>query len=63
MLLLICVGVLGAWLHIRENLVPGGVTVVERFIRGAPFLAPLLFADMGALGLVALLDARENSDV
>jgi len=60
MLLLIVVGVLGAWLHVQENLLPGGAIVVERFIRGAPFLAPLLFADMGALGLVALMDPVER---
>jgi hypothetical protein len=60
MLLLIAVGVTGAWLHILDDLVPGGAIVVERFIRGAPFLAPLLFADMGTLGLVALLDPVEQ---
>lgn len=60
MLLLIAVGIVGAWLHIHENLVPGGVIVVERFIRGAPFLAPLLFTNMGTLGLLALLDPKET---
>lgn len=60
MLLLMVVGVAGAWLHIEENLVPGGVIVVERFIRGAPFLAPLLFTNMGTLGLIALLDPVET---
>jgi len=60
MLLLIAVGVTGAWLHIQENLFPGGVIVVERFIRGAPFLAPLLFTNMGTLGLIALLDPVER---
>ena len=60
MALLMVVGVTGAWLHIEENLVPGGVIVVERFIRGAPFLAPLLFSNMGTLGLIALLDPVET---
>lgn len=59
MLMLVAVGIVGAWLHIQENLVPGGVIVVERFIRGAPFLAPLLFTNMGTLGLLALFDPRE----
>jgi hypothetical protein len=61
MVSLILVGVLGSWLHIRENLVAEGTIVGERFIRGAPFLAPMLFADMGALGLIALMDPSERS--
>jgi hypothetical protein len=61
MLLLILVGVVGAALHVRDNLTAGGVIVTERFIRGAPFLAPLLFANMGALGLIALFDPAEES--
>jgi len=59
MLLLILVGVIGALLHINTNLVAGGTVVPERFIRGAPFLAPLLFCNMGALGLIAMLDPTE----
>jgi hypothetical protein len=61
MLLMIAVGVAGMLLHISENLTPQGTIVSERFLRGAPFLAPLLFADMGTLGLVTLLDERESS--
>ena len=61
MLLLIVVGVLGSVLHIGDNLTSRGVLVVERFIRGAPFLAPLLFANMGTLGLIALLDPVERT--
>ncbi len=60
MLLLIGVGVVGAVLHIQDNLTSRGVFVVERFIRGAPVLAPLLFANMGTLGLIALLDPVER---
>lgn len=60
MLLLILVGVVGMFLHIQENLTAAGLVVQERFVRGAPFLAPLLFANMGALGLLALLDPREQ---
>ncbi len=55
MLLLILVGVTGSILHIRQNLTAEGMVVVERFVNGAPFLAPLLFANMGTLGLIALL--------
>ena len=59
MLLLILVGVTGALLHVSANLIAGGAVVPERFIRGAPFLAPLLFCNMGALGLITLLDPAE----
>jgi hypothetical protein len=52
--------VLGLWLHVREDLTSEGVIVGERFVRGAPFLAPLLFADMGLFGLAALLDPTEE---
>jgi hypothetical protein len=60
MLLLIVVGVVGSVLHIGDNLTSRGDFVVERFIRGAPFLAPLLFSNMGMLGLIALLDPVEQ---
>jgi len=55
MLLLIVVGVVGAFLHFQTSLVREGVIVTERIIRGAPILAPLLFSDMGVLGLIVLL--------
>ena len=61
MLLLIVVGVVGALLHVNANLIAGGTVVPERFIRGAPFLAPLLFSNMGVLGLIALLDPTEKA--
>lgn len=60
MLLLIVVGVIGAILHINANLIAEGTIVTERFIRGAPFLAPLLFANIGTLGLIVLLDPVEK---
>jgi hypothetical protein len=60
MTLLILVGVIGAALHIGENLTAQGFVVQERFVRGAPFLAPLLYANMGALGLITLLDPKED---
>ena len=62
MLLLLAVGMIGVVLHILRNLGLDHVIVVERFIRGAPFLAPMLFSDMGALGLLILLDPREKSN-
>jgi len=60
MLLMALVGVTGTVLHILYNLTSQGMVVSERFIRGAPFLAPLLFSDLGTLGLIALLDPRER---
>jgi hypothetical protein len=62
MLLLVLVGMLGVVLHIQRNLALENAIVVERFLRGAPFLAPMLFSDMGALGLVILLDPKEKRD-
>lgn len=60
MVALIIVGIVGLLLHIVEDLTTGGIIVPERFLRGAPFLAPMLFADMGTLGLIVLLDPRER---
>lgn len=59
MVLFIVVGLVGWLLHANTNLVGQGVVVVERFIRGSPLLAPMLYANVGLLGLVALLDPRE----
>jgi len=58
--LLIVVGLTGFVLHVDLNLIGSGAIVLERFIRGAPFMAPLLFANMGMLGLIALLDPAER---
>jgi len=60
MLLLVLVGMTGVVLHILRNLGLENAIVLERFIRGAPFLAPMLFSDMGALGLVILLEPSEK---
>ncbi|MCA9960736.1 MAG: hypothetical protein KC443_16970 [Anaerolineales bacterium] len=60
MLLLIVVGLVGAVLHVQTDLVGTSIVVPERFLRGAPFLAPLLFANMGMLGLIAILSPVEQ---
>jgi len=60
MLLLLLTGVIGAFLHVEANLVAEMIFVQERFLRGAPLLAPLLYTNMGLLGLVVLLDPREK---
>ena len=61
MLLQIAVGMLGLYFHIAHDLTPDGKIVTERFIRGAPFLAPMLFALLGTYGLVTMLDPREHN--
>jgi hypothetical protein len=61
MLLMLVVGVIGFGLHVGFNLVGQGTLVVERFLRGAPFLAPLLYCNMGTLGLLVLLDPAEHA--
>lgn len=60
MLLLILVGMLGAYFHIQADLTADNIFIVERFLRGAPFLAPLQFSNLGMLGLMALLDPKES---
>jgi len=59
MLLMILTGMIGLLLHIRFDLTTQGAIVFERMIRGAPVMAPMLFADMGTIGLIALLNPRE----
>ena len=61
MVLIIIVAVTGAVLHALTNLSVNDSIVVERFIRGAPILAPLLFADIASLGIVVLLDPDETA--
>ncbi|MFN2198900.1 MAG: hypothetical protein ACK2UW_22465 [Anaerolineales bacterium] len=54
MLLMIGAGLLGLFLHVQFDLTTSGQIVIERFIRGAPFLAPMLFADIGLWGLIVI---------
>lgn len=59
MLLLVLAGPIGAWFHIQADLATGNAFVLERFLRGAPVLAPLLYTNMGLLGLIALIEKRQ----
>ena len=54
------VGLVGAVLHIQHNLISQGTIVDERFIHGAPLLAPLLYANMAALGVIVLFAPGAN---
>jgi hypothetical protein len=60
MLMLLLVGAVGFLLHISANISTINVVLIERFIRGSPLLAPLLFCNVGALGLIVLLDPAEQ---
>ncbi|MEJ2209012.1 MAG: hypothetical protein P8129_08255 [Anaerolineae bacterium] len=62
MTLMLLVGVVGFVLHVQHDLVAGSTIVVERFIRGAPLMAPLLFSNMGLLGLIVLYDRAERPE-
>ncbi len=59
MLLLIAVGLIGFVLHSESSLTSAGLIVIERFLRGSPLLAPLLFCNVGLMGLLALLAPGE----
>ena len=56
----ILVGIIGAYFHIRADLTAQNIIVPERFLRGAPFLSPLFFSNMGVVGLIALLPSLES---
>lgn len=60
MALLLVTGIVGFLLHIGFDLTAQNAIVPERFLRGAPFLAPMLFANMGLVGLLAILDPVEE---
>lgn len=60
MVMLCLVGIVGFVLHVNTNLIANGSILLERFVRGSPFLAPLVFANWGLIGLVALLDPAEK---
>lgn len=59
--LLAAAGLVGEGFHLWGDLQLGqGAFVVEKFVRGAPPLAPLLYVYMASLGLVAVLPLREG---
>ncbi len=56
LLVLAVAGIVGEWMHLSADYALGqGHLVLEKFIRGAPILAPLLYAYMAILGLIATL--------
>jgi hypothetical protein len=60
MALLVFVGLLGAYFHVAADLTAQSHIVPERFLRGAPFLSPLLFANMGMIGMLVLVSPQET---
>lgn len=60
MILLILVGLIGFVLHTESSLTPSGTIIIERFLRGSPLLAPMLFANVGLMGLLVLLDPKNE---
>ncbi|MDG2303459.1 MAG: hypothetical protein P8R42_02205 [Candidatus Binatia bacterium] len=59
MVAMLLVGPLGSLLHLGGSVGPAGELVEERLLRGAPLMAPLLFSNVGFLGLIALMDPEE----
>lgn len=57
---LIVVGLLGLAFHMSKDLADSGGLSLERMRSFAPIFAPLLFADLGALGLLVVLDYRQT---
>jgi hypothetical protein len=63
MVLMALMGILGLGLHFNTSLPETGETIViERFIRGAPIMAPMLFAIIGSYGIFTMIGADVDSD-
>ncbi len=62
MVLLLLLGPIGLYYHAMANLTEGGHVVIERFIRGAPLMAPFLFSNIGLMGLIVLFPASTASE-
>jgi len=59
MIAAVVVGVLGFGFHLSADLAGTGALSLERILAFAPILAPLLYSDLGMLGLLVV--AEENS--
>ena len=59
MALLIVIGLVGFILHIQFDVTAMNEIMPERFLGGAPILAPMLFANMVMVGLISVLDPGE----
>ncbi|MBN1249740.1 MAG: hypothetical protein JXC32_18905, partial [Anaerolineae bacterium] len=59
MIVLVLVGPMGLVLHLLYDLGPGRSLIVERLLRQAPILAPMVFANFGLMGPIAVLGENE----
>jgi len=60
MMLAILIGLTGFAAHVWHDLAGTGQFSLERLLKDAPPFAPLLFANMGLLGLLALIEPGEE---
>lgn len=58
---MVAISVLGTTLHLAADLRPRNVSVLDRFRYGAPIFAPMLFADLAALGALGVLARRPET--
>jgi hypothetical protein len=56
----VIVGVLGFGFHLSADLAGTGVISMERILAFAPVLAPLLYSDLGMLGLLVVAQQKSN---
>ena len=54
----VVIGVLGFGFHLESDLAGTGVFSLERILAFAPVLAPLLFSDLGMLGLLVVAEEK-----
>jgi hypothetical protein len=55
----VIIGVLGFGFHLSADLAGTGAISLERILAFAPVLAPLLFSDLGILGLLVVAKQKE----
>ena len=56
----VLVGILGFGFHLSADLAGTGQMSLERILAFAPVFAPLLFSDLGALGLLVVAQPQES---
>jgi len=54
----VLVGILGFGFHLSADLAGTGQMSLERILAFAPVFAPLLFSDLGALGLLVVAESE-----
>ena len=58
MITAVIIGVLGFGFHLSADLAGTGAISMERILAFAPVLAPLLFSDLGMLGLLVVAQQK-----